>query len=74
MRLISVNPSSAQLEMSEQDLIVIANALNEVINGIDLFEFDTRISVHRPVVKAMQAEIGQIVGAIGRTKGTNELP
>jgi hypothetical protein len=45
------------MELSEIELGTIGNCLNEVCNGIDVTEFQTRIGVSREEVKALLQEI-----------------
>lgn len=55
---------SAEVEFEYDELLVINAALNEVCNGIDAFEFETRVGVSRAkaelLMKAIQAALDQI--------------
>ena len=45
MNALQVNKNKIILELSKDELGVLSNALNEVCNGIEIWEFDTRIGV-----------------------------
>lgn len=45
MNTIKINKDKIVLELSIDELGVLSNALNEVCNGIEVWEFDTRIGV-----------------------------
>lgn len=47
----------AEIELSHDELLVLNAALNEVCNGIDMFEFETRIGAPRANVERLLAEI-----------------
>lgn len=45
MNEINVKKDKIILELSKDELGVLINALNEVCNGIEVWEFDTRIGI-----------------------------
>lgn len=45
MNAIAINKDKIILELSSDELRVLSNALNEVCNGIEVWEFDTRMGV-----------------------------
>jgi hypothetical protein len=45
MELIGVEQGEAHVRVALQELLLINNALNEVCNGIDVPEFETRMGV-----------------------------
>lgn len=45
MDAIKINKDKITLELSKDELGVLSNALNEVCNGIEVWEFDTRIGM-----------------------------
>ena len=47
----------AEIEVSHEELLVLNAALNEVCNGIDMFEFETGIGAPREKVERLMAEI-----------------
>jgi hypothetical protein len=66
MKWISTTGDGILIELSELDLVVVNNALNEVLNGIDLFEFSTRIGVERDQVVEL---LSQVSAALDRRPG-----
>lgn len=57
MELIQATRSTVTLAFSIQDLEMVNNALNEICNGIDLPEFETRIGAKPEDVKALLKSI-----------------
>ena len=45
MNAIKINKDKIVLELSKDELGVLSNALNEVCNGIEVWEFDTRMGI-----------------------------
>lgn len=45
MNAIKINKDRIVLELSKDELGVLSNALNEVCNGIEVWEFDTRMGI-----------------------------
>jgi hypothetical protein len=45
MNAIKINEDKITLEISKDELGVLGNALNEVCNGIEVWEFDTRMGI-----------------------------
>jgi len=64
MNIISLSQSAALMEVTKDDLIMINSALNETCNGIELFEFETRIGFDRERVKRLLNEIGLLIDKI----------
>lgn len=53
--------NEVEIDLDREDLLVINAALNEVCNGIDLFEFETRIGTTREKVEELMGEIQMIL-------------
>lgn len=51
----------AEIEFSHDELLVLNAALNEVCNGMDIFEFETRIGASRTKVQGLMAEIQSVL-------------
>lgn len=64
MELLNNDATSAEVRLSIDDLITIHQSMNEVCNGIDLFEFQTRIGVSREEVSNLMRIINQIIEKI----------
>ena len=45
MNAVKLTPETITLEISKHELGVLTNALNEVCNGIEVWEFDTRMGI-----------------------------
>ena len=46
MNAIKICKDKIVLELSQDELGVLSNALNEVCNGIEVWEFDTRMGIN----------------------------
>lgn len=71
MELLKSDQTSADIKISIDDLITIHQSLNEVCNGIDLFEFQTRIGVTREEVDHLMDVINQIIQKIETASDEN---
>ncbi len=47
MNTIQISGEKITLELTKDELGVLTNALNEVCNGIEVWEFDTRMGINR---------------------------
>jgi len=65
MKVVNVSGGQASLACSVDELHILHQALNEVCNGIEVFEFETRIGADRTTVAALMEGIG---AAIERAK------
>jgi hypothetical protein len=54
----------AEIELSREELLVLNAALNEVCNGIDVLEFETRIGASRANVEHVMAQIQEVLDQI----------
>ena len=61
MELLSVTMKSAKINIKEEELLILNSALNEICNGIDIAEFETRIGSDRNEVAALLSKIGNIL-------------
>jgi len=55
----------AHIVVEKDQLLILNAALNEITNGIDVFEFETRIGATREKVLAMLNEIGSLLDGMG---------
>ncbi|MCA8031586.1 hypothetical protein LGM46_01200 [Burkholderia arboris] len=53
--------TTADVEISFDEFIVLNAALNEVCNGIDVSEFETRIGAPRETVEKLMVEIQAVL-------------
>ncbi len=50
-----IENAKISIEFSKKELTIISSSLNEVLNGIDVFEFETRIGGENPeVIKLLE--------------------
>lgn len=47
MDLLSVTKKNAEINITEEELLISNSALNEICNGIDIAEFETRIGAEK---------------------------
>jgi hypothetical protein len=64
MQLLKNDSKSIEVRLSIDELLTIHQSLNEVCNGIDLFEFQTRIGVSREEVLHLMKVISQIISKV----------
>ncbi len=62
MELIDKNHDGASLRLTMNELIILNNALNETLNGIDPVEFGTRIGVEIEEADRLLKAFGLILG------------
>ena len=61
MEVIDIRNDGAVVSLDNRDIMIINNALNEICNGISIFEFDTRIGESRQVVSDLLRKISELV-------------
>lgn len=61
MKLLSVARENAELHITENELLILNSALNEICNGIDIAEFETRIGSGKEEVAILLSKIGEIL-------------
>ncbi|WP_244263170.1 hypothetical protein [Yersinia frederiksenii] len=54
----------AELKLTNDELLILNSALNEICNGISISEFDTRIGATREDVTLLLEKIGQTLDAM----------
>ncbi|RBQ32825.1 hypothetical protein [Rahnella aceris] len=64
MELLAVIRQQADLRLTEDELLILNSALNEICNGISVSEFDTRIGATRDEVTLLLEKIGQTLDVI----------
>lgn len=68
MELLSAFRQHADLRVTENEILIINSALNEVCNGLLITEFDTRIGVTQDNVALLLGKIEQILDVIAASK------
>ncbi len=61
MEIIDAAVERSQIEISREELLIVNAALNEVCNGIEVFEFETRIGADRERVAALLKTVGSLL-------------
>lgn len=61
MEIINTAAARSQVEIGRDELLILNAALNEVCNGIAVFEFETRIGADRARVAALLKEVGALL-------------
>lgn len=61
MEVIDATAERSRISMSKDELLIVNAALNEVCNGIDLYEFETRMGAERNRVAELLKEFGALL-------------
>lgn len=61
MEIIDVTGEKSQIGVTRDELLIVNAALNEVCNGIAVFEFETRIGADPDRVAALLRELGLLL-------------
>jgi len=61
MKLTDAIDGRLRVDLSRDELLIVNAALNEVLNGIAVFEFETRIGATRDRVKALLKDVGELL-------------
>ena len=61
MDVIDSSRDRVNIFMSRDELLVLNAALNEICNGLDVFEFETRIGASRDFVNGLLREICSVL-------------
>lgn len=62
MKLVEiVGPNTATVEFSKAELEVLASALNEVCNGLDLWDFAVRMGAEKPEVLKLLHRLHEVL-------------
>lgn len=64
MELVNLEGRGAVMVLNESELLVLNAALNEICNGIDVQEFDTRIGSSKESVADLLGKIGSVLDQI----------
>ncbi len=68
MKTQHFDEQSAELHFAFAELLTINNALNEVCNGLDDFEFETRMGAEKADVLSLLASVGKVVELMQKSK------
>ncbi len=68
MELMRVEQGEAHVRVALQELLIINNALNEVCNGIDVPEFETRMGVTLAQVQSLLSNVQLVLDELDAPK------
>jgi len=69
MNAIQINKEKIIIDLSRDELGVLTNALNEVCNGIEVWEFDTRMGIKIEDARAILESLSLIYKKTDRVGG-----
>ena len=61
MQVANVNRGGVEVSLSPEELLIINNALNEVVNGFEIPEFATRIGANSSDVRRLLAQVNTLL-------------
>ncbi len=61
MRLLRNDSKSAELTLTLDELLTLHQSLNEVCNGIEIFEFETRMGVSEEEASSLMDAIREVI-------------
>ena len=61
MEIIDIQNKQSHILINREELFTINSALNEICNGIDVFEFETRIGADRECVAKLLKEVNRLL-------------
>jgi hypothetical protein len=64
MKVVEIISDQSTVCLSNEELLIINSALNEICNGIEVFEFETRIGASRQRVLALFMQVGVLLDQI----------
>lgn len=59
MKILNVSEQHLEISIDQEELLILNSALNEIVNGLALFEFETRIGASRNRAAKLLEEIGR---------------
>jgi hypothetical protein len=68
MQVQAVSPDGALVQLSEDDLLLTNNALNEVCHALDIREFATRMGTDRAAAERLLAAVGALADQVEAAK------
>lgn len=64
MKIIESGSNQASVSIKRDELLLIHAALNEICNGIEVFEFETRIGVDKTRAFDFLNEVGGLLDSL----------
>jgi hypothetical protein len=64
MKMTNVSNGELHISIDREEMLILNNALNEVCNGLALFEFETRMGASRSRVTQLLKEVHSVLKAV----------
>ncbi|MBN2991031.1 hypothetical protein JWR97_05950 [Pseudomonas cedrina subsp. fulgida] len=64
MKIIKFGSNQASISIERDELLLIHAALNEICNGIEVFEFETRTGVDKTRALNFLSEVGSLLDSV----------
>lgn len=64
MQVVQAAKDSASVSFAEAELVLLNNALNEVLNGLDISEFGTRLGASRQETEELLHQIDALLSTM----------
>uniref|UniRef100_A0A486XI65 Uncharacterized protein n=1 Tax=Rheinheimera sp. BAL341 TaxID=1708203 RepID=A0A486XI65_9GAMM len=61
MKVVDISAESSNIGLTLDELLIVNAALNEVCNGMAIFEFETRLGADRERVALLLKEVGLLL-------------
>ncbi len=61
MKSVEISEDSCCVMLKYREMLIINSALNEICNGIDLPEFETRVGAEKLEVEELLESIGSVI-------------
>ena len=61
MEILDITKLKVTLDMTESELLILSSALNEICNGIDVPEFDTRIGASKDDAASLLERVNSLL-------------
>lgn len=68
MQIQAVSQNGALVQLGEEELLLISNALNEVCHALDINEFATRMGADQAAAERLLTTVGALVDQIEAAK------
>jgi hypothetical protein len=69
VEMISSSRDLANVGLSRDEIVVLHGALNEICNGIEVFEFETRIGVNVEFARNLLQALGSVLDGMDHLSG-----
>lgn len=73
MKIEEFLPGEAIIRVDENELLLLANALNEVQNGIDITEFHTRLGAGKENATTLHKQLKEALRLVRTSRSAKDL-